>query len=143
MSSVYCPLVFLQSWAVRDGQGFQGGQCDCRVAAIAFAVALTTVTGSPAAGSTAGMSLGTLCMGGTLGPSRVSKIPKGERWRMSENWLGRPPGQLIQPTPPHRPLLPLTLYHLVVGKMQIEQKEHVQSSQCATKEQPLGGAYSP
>jgi hypothetical protein len=39
--------------------------------------------------------------------------------------------------------LPLTLYHLVVGKMQIEQEEHVQGSQCATEEQPLGGAYSP
>lgn len=38
-------------------------------------------------------------------------------------------------------LLSLTLYHLVVGKMQIEQEEHVQSSQGATEEQPLCGAH--
>lgn len=84
-------------------KGLRQGQCDCRVTAIALAVALTTVTGNLATGSTAGMSRGTLCMGGTLGPSRVSRIPKEGRMRMSENWLGRPPGQLTQPRPPYRP----------------------------------------
>lgn len=44
---------------------------------------------------------------------------------------------------PHPGLLALTLHHLVVGKMQIEQEEHVQSSQGATEEQPLRGAHSP
>lgn len=37
----------------------------------------------------------------------------------------------------------LTLYHLVVGEMQIEQEEHVQGCQGATEEQPLCGAHSP
>lgn len=53
------------------------------------------------------------------------------------------PGSAHPAHSPLQTLLPLTLYHLVVGKMQIEQKEHVQSCQCATEEQPLGGAYSP
>lgn len=60
---------------------------------------------------------------------------------MSGSWLGRPPAQLTQPTPAAP--LPLTLYHFVVGEVQIEQEEHVQSSQCATEQQPLGRAHSP
>lgn len=61
---------------------------------------------------------------------------------MSESWLGKPPGLLSQPTF-CTAVLPLTLYHLVVGKVQIEQEEHVQGGQCATEEQPLCGAHSP
>lgn len=55
---------------------------------------------------------------------------------------GQAPGQLTQSIP-STALLPLTLDHLVVGEMQIEQEEHVQGSQCATEQQPLGRAHSP
>lgn len=62
-----------------QAMGLRQGQCDCRATSMALEVALTTATGSLAAGSTAGMSLGTLCMGRILGPSRVSRIPRGGR----------------------------------------------------------------
>lgn len=73
-------LLLPQSWGSGQVKDCREGQCDCRVAAMALAVALTTATGSLAAGSTAGMSLGTLCMGGMLGPSRVSRIPSTTLW---------------------------------------------------------------
>lgn len=78
----YCPLIFLRSTAGTEGpaKGFKWGQRDCRVTAMALAVALSTVVGSLAAGSTAGMSLGTLCMGRMLGPSSVSRIPSTTLW---------------------------------------------------------------
>lgn len=61
---------------------------------------------------------------------------------MSEGWQG--PALGSYPSPPRsQALLSLTLYHLVVGKMQIEQEEHVQGSQGATEEQPLCGAHGP
>lgn len=77
----YCPLIFLRFTAGGKGPAgdFRWGQCDCRVTATALAVALSTVVGSLAAGSAAGMSLGTLCMGGMLGPSSVSRIPERRR----------------------------------------------------------------
>lgn len=50
--------------------------------------------------------------------------------------------QVSSPSP--LPLLPpLTLYHFVVGEVQIEQEKHVQSSQRATEQQPLRRAHSP
>lgn len=122
-------------------KGLRWGQCDCRVTATALAVALSTVAESLAAGSAAGMSLGTLCMGGMLGPSNVSRIP--ERRTEGEQELAGPcPGRLF-PSPEAQALLSLTLHHLVVGKMQIQQEEHVQGSQGTTEKQPLSGAHSP
>lgn len=89
------------------------------------------------------MSLGTLCMGGMLGPSSVSRIPE-RRIEGERELAGHHPRQLsCSPPYPHPGLLSLTLYNLVVGKMQIEQEEHVQGSQSATEEQPLCGAHSP
>lgn len=88
------------------------------------------------------MSLGTLCMGGMLGPSSVSRIPERRGWKVSVSWLALNLGSCSSP-PPHPGLLSLTLYYLVVSKMQIKQEEHVQGSQSATEEQPLCGAHSP
>lgn len=59
---------------------------------------------------------------------------------MSVSWLGP---ALVSCSPSSPGLLSLTLYHFVVGKMQIEQEEHVQGSQGATEEQPLCGTHSP
>lgn len=70
------------------------GHCDCRATATALAVALNTATGSLTVGRAAGMSLGTLWMGGTLGPSSVSRIP--ER-RMEDERESAGPGLLPGP----------------------------------------------
>lgn len=141
MSSVLffnLPVPHVGEWG--PAKGLRWGQCDCRVTATALAVALSTVAESLAAGSAAGMSLGTLCMGGMLGPSSVSRIP--ERRRTGERERAGPCPRRLFPSPTLRPSS-LTLYHLVVGKMQIEQEDHVQGSQGATEEQPLGGAHGP
>lgn len=92
---------------------------------MALTVVLSTVAGSLAAGSTAGMSLGTLCMGAMLGPSSVSRIPERRRKMEGEQELAGPCPRSCTSLPPHPGLLSLTLYHLVVGKVQIEQEEHV------------------
>lgn len=61
---------------------------------------------------------------------------------MSTSRLGPALGGSL-PLPRAQALLSLTLYHLMIGKMQIEQEEHVQGGQGATEEQPLCGAHSP
>lgn len=68
------------------------------------------MAGSLAAGIAAGISLGTLCMGGMLGPSSVSRIP--ERKRMKGEW--ELAGQLFFPSPTPRP--PVTYPLLPCGK---------------------------
>ena len=101
----HCPLIFLRFTAGGKGpaRDFRWGQCDCRVTATALAVALSTVVGSLAAGSAAGMSLGTLCMGGMLGPSRVSRIPERRRMESEQGLAGPWLRQRSFPLPAARP----------------------------------------
>lgn len=100
MSSIlFFNLPLLRRWGERGpAKGFRWGQCDCRVTITALAVALSTVAGSLAAGSAAGMSLGTLCIGGMLGPSSVSRIPERRRVE-GESWLDPARGSCS--LPPH------------------------------------------